>query len=200
MLSLRGPLTRSYSRLPRRELLSVGSLGLFGLTLPTLLRATESARDQVSPAKARRCILLFLTGGPPQLDTWDLKPHAPADIRGELKPIDTHVAGLQISELFPLVVCMGEFGRTPRINSFGGRDHWSDAQSIVLAGAGVRMGSIYGSTDQIGGNPSDHPVSPADVTATLLHLLGIPDDYEITDRAGRNLRACLGNPIAGVLA
>lgn len=66
-----------------------------------MLRAAAVGRDR--PVKARRCILLFLTGGPPQLDTWDLKPNAPSEIRGETRPIPTRVVGLQVSELFPLL-------------------------------------------------------------------------------------------------
>jgi uncharacterized protein (DUF1501 family) len=97
-----------------------------------------------------------------------------------------------------LVVCMGEFGRSPRVNPKGGREHWSSANSIVLAGAGVAPG-IYGATDRDGGLPADRPVSPADVTATLLHLLGVPADLEVRDRVGRPLRACDGTPIAGIL-
>src|SRR5437763_1566503 len=74
-----------------------------GLGWPHLLRAL--AERPLAPGrtfrKAKRCLLLFLTGGPPQLDTWDLKPTAPERIRGELKPIATNVTGIQISELFP---------------------------------------------------------------------------------------------------
>ena len=99
-----------------------------------------------------------------------------------------------------LVVCMGEFGRTPVVNQHAGRDHWGPANSIVFAGAGIRAGSLYGATDRQGAYPSDKPVTPADVTATLLHLLGVPEDLEIHDRAGKPLRACTGTTIAGILA
>jgi hypothetical protein len=72
----------------RREFLRAGSLGLLGLTLPQLARAQPAAR---SPAKA--CILLFMWGGPAQQDTWDPKPDAPAEYRGEFRPIPTNVPG-----------------------------------------------------------------------------------------------------------
>jgi hypothetical protein len=450
----------------RRDFLHLGALGTFGLSLPALLRAAGSKPrpGQATFGKARRCLLLFLTGGPPQLDTWDLKPQAPERIRGELRPIATNVTGIQVSELFPrlsrhadelcvvrsvthpdrthtsagytmltgvphpqanapsasnirpgphdhphvgalfasarpsrgdvpafaalpevirdagvntypgldggllgsrfspfrveadggrtrfllpdvflprgvtakhladrrallgqldrgfkrvagagardldtwyqkafdvlrsravrealdlervpqrvrerygghlfgqgcllgrrlleagvglaavywhyegpddspvwdthqnnfahlrkrlmpptdtafsallsdlrqrglledtLVVCMGEFGRSPLINNKGGRDHWPAVQSVVLAGAGVRGGSVYGASDRDGAYPKEKPVTPADVTATLLHLLGVPADLEIRDRTGRPLRACQGEVIAGALA
>src|SRR6186997_2290263 len=68
----------------------------------TCLPLTAASRSSAaSYGRAKRCLVLFLTGGPPQLDTWDLKPAAPEKIRGELKPIATCVPGTQISELFP---------------------------------------------------------------------------------------------------
>jgi hypothetical protein len=70
---------------------------------------------------------------------------------------------------------------------------------VVLAGAGVRAGSTYGASDRHGGSPADRPVTPADLTATLMHLLGIPDDLEIVDRTGRPLRACQGRAVLGAL-
>jgi uncharacterized protein (DUF1501 family) len=98
-----------------------------------------------------------------------------------------------------LVVVMGEFGRTPRVNKQGGRDHWGGAQSILLAGAGLPAGAAYGSTDRDGGLPAEKPVSPADLTATVLHLLGVPADLVVMDRAGRPIRACHGTPVKGLV-
>jgi hypothetical protein len=98
-----------------------------------------------------------------------------------------------------LVIVMGEFGRTPRINKEGGRDHWGGAQSILLAGVGVPAGTVYGSTDRDGALPSEKPVSPADLTATFMHLLGIPHDLEVRDRGGRPMLACHGSPVAGLV-
>jgi hypothetical protein len=88
--------------LDRRELIRVGSLSLFGLTLPQLLAGAEPARISASSfGRAKACILLFMWGGPAQQDTWDLKPDAPAEYRGEFKPIATKVPGIQICEHFP---------------------------------------------------------------------------------------------------
>src|SRR4051812_34504309 len=69
--------------LGRREFLRAGSLGLFGLTLPQLLRAQALAAPSASRRRVRACILLFMWGGPAQQDTWDMKPDAPAEYRGE---------------------------------------------------------------------------------------------------------------------
>ena len=90
----------------RRELISAGSIGLFGMSMPHLLAARSSAAETLGKApeqKAKACILLFMWGGPGHQDTWDLKPEAPVEIRGEFQPISTKVPGIQICEHFPLL-------------------------------------------------------------------------------------------------
>ncbi len=285
----------------RREFLRTG------LALPLL-----GARR---PAKS--CILLLLTGGPSHLDTWDMKPDAPREIRGPFRPIRTNVSGMEISEIFPrmarhadkyalirsvyhdaaavhetglqmlqagpfstsvivpcalgnmggnlsngqsaerrvvpgdlldfeqncraarrlvesgvpfvtlnmhrtvfgrttwdahgskpfstladyrdcvgpafdkgfstlleelvdrgllestLVVAAGEFGRSPRINPAGGRDHWPQCWTILMAGGGIQGGQIHGSSDRIGAEPRDHPVTLAMISATICKSMGI---------------------------
>jgi hypothetical protein len=88
-------------RLTRRELLQVGGIGVLGLSLPRLLHAAaeRSAGDPAPSADA--CIVLFLNGGPSHLDMWDLKPAAPAEIRGEFKPIASSLPGVQLGEHLP---------------------------------------------------------------------------------------------------
>lgn len=267
------------------------------------------ALGTVAPAplfggKRASCILLVLTGGPSHLDTWDMKPDAPSDVRGPFRPIRTNVPGIEISEIFPrmarhadkyalvrsvysdgapvhedglgvidaatpggitlpgpigfmggstsalessitprsfvencvrarqlveqgvpfvrvnmfetvfhratwdshgsrpfstmrdyrdsvgpafdiaystlledlsqrgllettMVVAMGEFGRTPRINPSGGRDHWTKCWTVVMAGGGIRGGQVYGSSDATGAEPRDKPVSVARILATM---------------------------------
>ena len=89
----------------RRDVLRAGSIGLFGMSMPQLFAAQAAAAEAAAAprAKARSCILLFMWGGPGHQDTWDLKPDAPAEIRGEFKPISTNVPGIQICEHFPLL-------------------------------------------------------------------------------------------------
>jgi hypothetical protein len=275
--------------LSRREFLSGAAL------LPFVPRVSTN-----------NCILLVLTGGPSHLDTWDMKPEAPREIRGPFRPIRTNVPGIEISEIFPrmakhadkytlirsvysdsepvhenglsiidaatagwrtlpgpigfmgskaasqtssqaptsfaencaharrliengtpcvrvnmfetvfhrttwdshgtrpfstirdykdtvgpafdtaysslledlhnrgllkttLVMAMGEFGRTPRINPSGGRDHWTKCFTVLMAGGGIQGGQIYGSSDATGAEPKDNPVSVQQIIASTLH-------------------------------
>src|SRR3954468_15088794 len=87
----------------RRELLRVGGLSALGLSLPTLLthQASASPRKDTCFGRARNVIFLWLQGGPPQHETFDPKPDAPAEIRGEFKPIATNVPGIRFCELLP---------------------------------------------------------------------------------------------------
>src|SRR5262245_12358204 len=88
----------------RREFLRAGAVPLLGLGLPQLLQCqaeAASGKGGRPRKKAKACIVLFMWGGPAQQDTWDMKPDAPAEYRGEFKPIRTNVSGLQICEHFP---------------------------------------------------------------------------------------------------
>ena len=84
-----------------------------------------------------------------------------------------------------LVVWLGEFGRTPKINTNGGRDHWGPVFSVALAGGGVRGGRVYGSSDRLGAEPKSGRVKPADLAATIYHLLGFDPATEIRHTSGR---------------
>ncbi len=94
-----------------------------------------------------------------------------------------------------LVVCLGEFGRTPRINKQAGRDHWAGCNSVVLAGGGIRGGQVFGSSDRIAAYPATNPVSPADLSATIYHALGIDPRTEVRDSLGRPLTLSEGRPL-----
>ena len=98
-----------------------------------------------------------------------------------------------------LVLWMGEFGRTPKINANASRDHWPQCYTVLLAGGGVKRGFVYGKSDATGSYPDEHPVRPEDLAATLYYLLGIPPHTEIVDRNQRPL-AIGGRPVLDVLA
>jgi hypothetical protein len=97
-----------------------------------------------------------------------------------------------------LVVWHGEFGRTPKLNKSAGRDHWGFCQSVLLAGAGVRGGQVYGSSDATAAYAADLPVSPDDLAATIFTSLGIRLDQELRDPQGRPLPLCDGKPVRGL--
>jgi hypothetical protein len=91
-----------------------------------------------------------------------------------------------------LVVCLGEFGRTPRINPQAGRDHWAACNSVVLAGGGVHGGQVLGASDRLAAYPATAPVAPDDLAATIYHALGVDPRMEIHDRLGRPLQLAGG--------
>lgn len=98
-----------------------------------------------------------------------------------------------------LVLVLSEFGRSPRINAAGGRDHWGNVFSLALAGGGVRGGQVYGASDPLGGAPKDRTVLPPDLLATVFHSLGIPPATEIHDRVGRPLPIARGDVLHAIL-
>ena len=144
--------------------------------------------------------------GPDDSPVWDTHWNNFPHLRQRLAPPTDQAAAALLSDLHQrglldetLVVVMGEFGRTPKINGKGGRDHWPHVQSILLAGAGIPGGSVYGASDKQGAYPAEKPVSPADLIATMLHLMAVPRDMELHDRTGRPLHACSGEPVWGLL-
>jgi hypothetical protein len=98
-----------------------------------------------------------------------------------------------------LVLWMGDMGRTPRINNGAGRDHWSFCYSILMAGAGVRGGQVFGSSDRSAAYPSTNPVSPQDIAASIYHYLGIDPRGHVTDQQGRPLAVSTGEPLHALL-
>jgi hypothetical protein len=98
---------------------------------------------------------------------------------------DLHDRGLLDSTL---VLATGEFGRTPKINPAGGRDHWPQCWTIVMAGGGIQGGQVVGSSDTIAAAPHDRPVMPAHIAATVYKVLGLPIDLELHTPQGRVVR------------
>jgi hypothetical protein len=99
-----------------------------------------------------------------------------------------------------LVVWMGEFGRTPKINQLGGRDHWPQCYCAVLAGGGVKRGYVYGASDRWAAYPEGDPVRPEDLAATMFYLLGIDPQTELQDSLGRPIPVSYGQPVYALLA
>jgi hypothetical protein len=98
-----------------------------------------------------------------------------------------------------LVIMLGEFGRTPRFNRYGGRDHWPQCYSAVLAGGGIRGGAVFGASDKLTATPISDPVSPEELIATLYHLVGVDPRTEIHDLEGRPFPLVAAKRVAGLL-
>ena len=133
------------------------------------------------------------TGWDTHQDIFTLKERYPTDRNAHLPSLDRALSAL-IQDLTDrrmldetLVVVMGEFGRTPKINSQGGRDHWPNVFSVMLAG-GVQGGQIIGSSDALGEFPKERPVTPSDLSATIYTLLGIDPSLELHTSDGRPVR------------
>jgi hypothetical protein len=98
-----------------------------------------------------------------------------------------------------LVVWFGEFGRTPKINADAGRDHWPQCYSVLMAGGGVKGGTVHGASDPTGAFPKDDPVRPDDVAATLFAALGLNPAAEVRDQLGRPFPVSRGEPILTIM-
>ena len=124
-----------------------------------------------------------------------LLPQADQALAALIKDLDDR--GLLESTL---VVALGEFGRTPKINANAGRDHWPDCYTVLLAGGGIKGGSVFGSSDRIGAYPETNPVTPADLAATIFWRFGLNPATEIHDQTCRPYRIADGRPIADIFA
>ena len=120
----------------------------------------------------------------------DLIPHA--DMAFSALVSDLADRGMLDSTL---VVMMGEMGRTPKINEKAGRDHWSQAQSVLFAGGGIKAGQVIGATDKHATQPTGDPVSIADILRTVFHLMGIDSDKLPLTPLGRPVPIVSGGQI-----
>lgn len=150
-------------------------------------------RDEIGALAltARRLVeagVRFVTVG---RNSWDYHENIFPQLRGRLPATDDAFSGL-VGDLADrglldetLVLCMTEYGRTPRVNNKAGRDHWPSAFSIALAGAGIRAGQVIGASDKNGAAVKERPVSPEEIAATVLSLLGIDPRQQYVRGDGR---------------
>jgi hypothetical protein len=139
--------------------------------------------------------------------SWDTHRRNFANLKDNLLPYtdravsalldDLHSSGLLESTL---VVMTGEFGRTPKINKDAGRDHWGPAMTVLLAGGGVRGGTVLGATDKIAAYPVADPLTPENLAATIYQTLGIPRTATWKDIDGRPYELYRAEPIPGLTA
>lgn len=140
--------------------------------------------------------------------TWDTHGNNFVKLKNELLPQLDMAVGSLLDDLVArgmfektLVVVMGEFGRTPKVNAGAGRDHWNFCYSLMLAGGGMKPGFIYGASDKTGAFPAANPVTPADIVATIYESLGISHALEFHDALNRPyVLVPWGQPIADAFA
>ncbi|MGE3316895.1 MAG: DUF1501 domain-containing protein [Planctomycetaceae bacterium] len=142
-----------------------------------------------------------------QFECWDTHSRNAGVLRDHNLPTLDRTFGALMQDLDErglldetLVVVMSDFGRTPRINSNAGRDHWTYCYSVLFAGAGIRGGSVYGKSDAQAAFVKEAPVSTGDICATIYHCLGIDPEMRVPDQLGRPMEiAHGGHPIRDIL-
>ena len=143
-------------RLGRRKFLQIGAIGTFGLSLPELLKAENAGHSSAS--SKRSVILIWMHGGPSQLDTFDMKPLAPAEYRGAFSPIPSNLPGLDVCELLPEHAKVMDKCTVIRSFSHGNGDHWAAAHWML--------------TGRLGATGSDRVPRQPSIGAIASHLLG----------------------------
>ena len=146
---------------------------------------------------ARRLIeagtrFVTLSWAPDANATWDTHRNNFTNLKGRLLPEFDAACSSLLQDLSDsgmldrtLVAVLGDFGRSPKINTNAGRDHWNACYTVMLAGAGIRQGFVYGASDRQGATPAESPVSPGDVITTIYRLLGVDAATQIVDSLGR---------------
>ena len=200
MLSILSRGIRLCDGLNRREALRVGGLGALGLGLPELLAARTSRGEEIAPAaasrtfgRAKHCILLYMWGGPPHLDTFDMKPDAPVEIRGEFAPISTNVPGMHVCDHLPLLSRHADKFTVVRSVTHTNGDHISQCHDMLTGNAYPRVTPI------ITADRSDHP----HYGAVLAHLRprsdGLPTAVQIPCTLASNSGKIIPGQYAGFL-
>ncbi len=190
-------------------------------TLPAFSLDNESAelRDRYGRHRFGQTMLLarrLAEAGVPMIsihfnemtvcDGWDTHSKNFDALKSELLPMVDQSLSALLEDLDQrgrldetLVVCLGEFGRTPKINGNAGRDHWGDCGSALLAGGGIRGGQVLGASDSIGAYPVSDKVDPVDIHATLYHCLGLEPELKIYDELQRPWDVSTGQVLSRLL-
>lgn len=145
-----------------------------------------------------RCVEVTLSGWDSHTDNHNIHRQRAAELDPALAAL---IRDLRTRDLLSrtVVLCAGEFGRTPRVNPLGGRDHWPGGFSVLLAGGGIRGGRVIGATDPAGTRGPENPVSVGELHATIQHALGIDHTRLLATPIGRTVRLSDGQPVRGLL-
>ncbi|MHC4875592.1 MAG: DUF1501 domain-containing protein [Planctomycetota bacterium] len=167
----------------------------FGQTLLLARRLVEA-----------RVPLVTLNWSKLNADQWDTHSNNYGRLRKMLPPFDRSLA-MFLQDLDErglldetLVVCLGEFGRTAKINKDAGRDHWPDCYSLLLAGAGIHRGVAYGASNRTASYPVQNDVAPWDIAATMYHLMGIDPHTHLVNRQGQPIPLAKGQVVTDLLS
>lgn len=152
MLTIHDKPRRLCDGLTRREWLHVGGLGMFGLSLPSLLQAGTATAAAGTFGRAKSCIFLFMYGGQPQHETWDPKPDAVAEVRGEFQSIPTNLPGVRINELLPQLALQADKYCILRAVSTNDNSHNGGCYTMLTGRRFVQTGSDFAL-----GAPNDFP-------------------------------------------
>lgn len=208
--------TRHYDELRNQAVVLSGASGRGDSDTFSLAGEPDSLRERYGRHRFGRAMLLarrLAAVGLPMIaihfnemtvcDGWDTHSGNFDALRTELLPMVDQSLSALLEDLDQrglldetLVVVMGEFGRTPRINANAGRDHWGDCSSILLAGGGLRVGQVIGASDKQAAYPLADPIDPVDVQATIYHALGLDPHHEIHDQFLRPWAVCTGQVVA----
>jgi uncharacterized protein (DUF1501 family) len=143
-------------------------------------------------------------------ESWDTHGNAFPHLKDKLMPPTDKAVSALLDDLearglldSTLIVMAGEFGRTPKVSTISpykgpGRDHWGAVQSLLLAGGGVKGGTVIGSSDKNGAYPSEDPQTPENLAASIYSSLGLPKETAWTDAEGRPHHIYHGEPITGI--
>jgi hypothetical protein len=222
VLDRQGPAGREanvYDELRNQAVLLTGSSGGGRPELFSLDAEPDSLRERYGQHRFGKSLLMarrLAEAGVPMIavhfnemticDGWDTHSKNFDALQTELLPMLDQGLSALLEDLDQrgrlgktLVVCMGEFGRTPKINASAGRDHWGDCSTTLMAGAGIRGGQVLGKSDKIGAFPSADPVDPVDVHATIYHQLGLDPHARILDPSLRPWEICTGKVLHRLL-
>ncbi|MBI1904182.1 MAG: DUF1501 domain-containing protein [Planctomycetia bacterium] len=208
-----------YRAVRRRAVLLTGAANSAGHEVFTLDGESDKTLDRYGRHRFGRTMLMarrLTEAGVPMVavhfnemtvcDGWDTHSKNFAACQTELLPLLDQGLSALIEDLDQrgrldetLIVCMGEFGRTPKINAAAGRDHWGDCSTTLLAGGGIRGGQVLGASDKHGAYPIADRVDPVDIQATLYHCLGLDPDRLMYDHLNRPHAISTGEVIRRLL-
>jgi hypothetical protein len=197
-----GQATRNCAGASRRSFLQAGFLGAAGLTMGDLLRARAAQAASGAPTKKTACILVWLDGGPPQHETYDPKPDAPADIRGAYQPIDTSVKGVRLCELMPEQAKLAHRMAFIRSVHHGNGDHFAGAHAMLTGRFGATGADTTPRSPSCGSyvarvRDANQPGLPAYVGLQNLHSVGLPTGYHGANWLGARYNPFLADDTSG---